>query len=167
MTSGAIAQAEDVKHSISSAKSSSEPVQMAGHLMGLSVARTTTFFASFFTAGSAEPVITHPAPKGTCGKATVLLADGSQYRFSIIFWGINPREAALPVERGGSKAPRGGRKVLGLLHCCPAGELQVLASNKLNWGGRGAIFVFVAVFHPSSLPQQLCSLETAIQCFCF
>lgn len=83
--SGAIAQAEDVKHSILLANSWSEPSVDGRSSYGSLHSHDNDIFC-LFTAGSAEPVITHPAPKGTCWKATVLLADVSQKAFSIVVW---------------------------------------------------------------------------------
>lgn len=86
---------------------------MAGHLIHYFIATTMTFFASFFTAGSAEPMITHLAAKGTWWKATVLLAGVNQKDFSIVFFGYKPKRSCFSSGKRWEQSPMGWKEGLG------------------------------------------------------
>lgn len=81
--SRAVTQAEDVKN-ILLFSSWSDPSVDGRSCCGSLTATTMTFFASFPFAGSAEPVTTHSAPKGTCWKATAGINKMLSVQFS--FW---------------------------------------------------------------------------------
>lgn len=65
--------------------SCSNPAVDGRSCWGSLTATTMTFFASFFFSGSAETVTTHPAPKGTCWKATGL-AGTNKKAFNAVFF---------------------------------------------------------------------------------
>jgi len=105
--SAAVAQAEDVKHGVLSANSWNEPSVEGRLAYGLLHSHDNDFFfASFFTAGSAEPVITHPAPKGTCWKATVPASrcKSKGFQYSGFFW-YKPERSCLASGKRQERSP--------------------------------------------------------------
>lgn len=107
--SRAVTQAEDVKN-ILLFSSWSDPGVDGRSCCGSLTATTMTFFASFPFADSAEPVTTHPAPKGTCWKTT---AGINKKAFSTVFF-LGSSTVSEGGRMGGMEWEEGLRAAMGI-----------------------------------------------------